>query len=69
MSEPQKKFMEMMKNNPSIIRTQYAYHLIYAKDGAKSAEYKERFMKVTSSYPYRGEAESETELLKTAEGI
>ena len=59
----------MMKNNPSIIRTRYAYYLIYAKDGAKSAEYKDKFSKVTSLYPYRGEAESETELIKIAEGV
>lgn len=69
MSEPQKKFMEMMKNNPSIIRTWYAYYLIYAKDSAKSAEYKDKFSKTVSAYPYRGEAESETELVKIAEGV
>lgn len=69
LSEPQKKFMEMMKNNPSIIRTWYAYYLIYAKDVAKSAESKNKFAKTVSAYPYRGEAESETELIKIAEGL
>ena len=65
-TESQKKFMAAMANNPSIIRTQYALALLCEKDGKKAEKYLANFEKAVRSYPYKGDVESERELIEAA---
>ncbi len=59
-----KKILKARVNNPSALRTQYAYALINRKDENKAEKIKKRFDKIIAFYPYSGEAQSETELLE-----
>lgn len=63
----QKRFMAAMAKNPSVIRTWYAYALLCEKDAAKAEKHKADFEKTAASYPYKGEQESERELMLAAE--
>lgn len=55
----QKKFAKAMKYNPSILRTEYAYALIYENDEAKADKIKTKFEKGAKDYPYQTEIEME----------
>jgi len=57
------KFVKQMKNNPSIIRSEYAYALLVEKDEQKAEKLLERFEKVAKTYPYPKEMEGEKELI------
>lgn len=59
-------FMKQMKNNPSILRTQYAYALFFENDAAKAEDIQRKFDKMTLTYPYASDIESERELMKIA---
>lgn len=59
-----KKFIKSMKNSPSVIRTQYAYALIVEKDTVRADKYKELFEKISKTYPYPNEIETELKLMK-----
>lgn len=77
LTEEQKKFMERMKNNPSVIRTEYAITLLHESpcdellhslqqrknDQIKAEALLKRFSKVAKHYPYRAEIEYESELI------
>jgi hypothetical protein len=65
----QKKFMKIMKNYPSILRTEYAYALLAEKDIAKADKKKVAFESIAGSYPYPQEIDSERELMEYAEKI
>lgn len=67
LNKQQKKFMKSMKTYPSILRTQYAYALLYEKDMNKAEKIKQQFEKYARTYPYPGEITGERELMKTAE--
>lgn len=58
------KFMKSMKKYPSIIRTQYAWALLYEKDEKKAEGFKNYFEKVAKTYPYDGDLASERELME-----
>ncbi len=62
-------FKRAMKNYPSLIRTEYAYALLFLKDKEKAAHQKERFQKVAKQYPYKGDVESEWELILLADVV
>lgn len=64
LTKDMKKILKASINNPSALRTQYAYYLIYEKNEKKAEKIKKRFQKVLASYPYSGEAESEKELFE-----
>lgn len=68
-NEQQKKFIKSMKNYPSILRTEYAYALLYEKEMEKAEKIREQFEKVDKNYPYSVEIESERELIDYAEQI
>lgn len=59
----QEKFMNQMNNFPSVIRTQYAYALLYKKDKVKAEKFKKKFEKCARTYPYQSDIESERELM------
>ena len=69
MSKDQKKFMKSMKTFPSVIRTEYAYALLWEKDLEKAEKIKERFEKCAKTYPYLSDIQSERELIEIADNI
>ena len=62
-------FMKAMKNYPSIIRTQYAYELLYKKDTQSAQKQMNLFEKVALTYPYKVEITAEKECIALAEAI
>ena len=60
-----KAFIKSMKNFPSIIRSQYAYYL-FNNNKEKVIELENNFNKVSLTYPYSSEIESEEELMSIA---
>ena len=69
LTKDMKKILKAHINNPSALRTQYAYALINQKDEKKTEKIKKRFDKVIASYPYSGEAQSEMELLRLCDSV
>ena len=65
-TKEQKSFMKQMKNFPSVIRTNYAIALAKKKNTDKLTK---QFEKVTKTYPYSGEIESEIELMAKAKEV
>lgn len=63
----QRKFMQAMKNFPSVIRTKYVYVLLFERDMEKAEKIKRRFEEQVRSYPYESDVVSEMELMRTAE--
>lgn len=63
MTQELKRFMETMKNFPSIIRTQYAYALIVEDNLDKAQNLKEKFTEISKTYPYPSDIRSEKELI------
>lgn len=59
-----KKIIKARMNNPTTLRTQYAYALFCQNNEKTAGKIKKRFEKVIASYPYSGEAQSEMELLE-----
>ena len=62
-----KMFEKQMKNYPSVLRTQYAYALLFEKDINKANAVKDIFNKVAKNYPYLADIEGEKELMALAE--
>lgn len=69
LTKDMKKILKARVNNPSALRTQYAYALINQKDEKKTEKIKKRFDKIIASYPYSGEAQSERELLSLCDSV
>ena len=63
----QKKFEKAMKSNPAILRTQYAYALIFEKNQEKADKIKSIFEKNTKNYPYQTELEIERRNMELAD--
>lgn len=57
-------FRKSMQTNPSILRTEYAYALLYEKDEKKAKQIMEQFEKCALTYPYQCDIESERELIE-----
>ena len=57
------QFVKQMKDNPAVLRTQYALTLLWEKDAQKAEAIYHQFEKRISTYPYAGEIESELELI------
>jgi hypothetical protein len=68
-TKAQVKLMKQMQKFPSVIRTEYAYALLYEKDMSKAEKLKARFDKCAKNYPYTGDIESERELLEIAGNV
>lgn len=63
LTKEQKKFMRSMKDQVSVLRTNYALAKSGGKGEAQAEAILARFEKRAAKYPYRGEVESERELL------
>lgn len=61
-----KKSIKTMKRLPSVVRTEYAYALLFEKDMEKAQAAKEQFEKIARTYPYACDIESERELMEIA---
>lgn len=59
-------FAKQMKNNISVIRTEYAYKLLCERDGAGAAAVLERFEQSAKTHPYEVELVTERELIALA---
>ena len=61
-----KKLVKAMKNDLSVLRTEYAYALLHDNDQTKSERIKNQFEISARSSPYPGEIQKERELLEIA---
>lgn len=64
MNKEHKKIRHSMVKNINFIRTQYAYDLLYLKNEKKAQRDLDLFNKVSHSYPYSSDLESERELIQ-----
>lgn len=62
-----KKFMKAMQSYPGVIRTQYAYELLYRHDTAAAKKQLQRFEKAALTYPYQVEITSERAAIEYAD--
>ncbi len=66
LTKEQQNFMKSMKNFPAILRTEYAYALLAEKDTVKAEKIKCQFEKISKTYPYKVDIDSEKELIDIA---
>lgn len=66
LTKEQKDFMKAMKNNPSVLRTNYVYALYIEKDSVKAAAFRAQFEKCAKTYPAPVEIQAERELIEFA---
>lgn len=67
LTKGQKKFMKSMKKFPSVLRTQYVYALLGARDAAKAEQIKAQFEKMAKTYPYPSDIQGEREFMTIAD--
>lgn len=67
LTKEQKKFMQQMKNFPSVLRTEYVAALLHEKKPDKAEKIQTQFEKCAKTYPYPSEVQSERELMQIAE--
>lgn len=67
LDKQQKNYMKAMKQNPSVIRTQYVYELLVKKNTAAAQAAAKCFDKYTKQYPYPEEVTAERELMRIAD--
>ncbi len=60
-------FQKAMKNFPTVLRTQYAYALLFEGDEQKAAAVLTRFEKISKSYPYETDIQTERGLIALAD--
>ncbi len=65
-TDGQQKLMKSMKDNPSVLRTEYVYALLAEKNEDKARDLAKQFEKSSKSYPYPNEIEAERELMEIA---
>lgn len=64
LDKEQKNFMKAMKNNPTVLRTEYAYALLGKKDKSEAEKVQKKFDKAALTFPYPADIESERALMK-----
>lgn len=69
LGKQQKKLMKSMKRYPSVLRTEYAYALLVENDTDKAMKIKSQFEKISHTYPYQNDIESEQELIEWADKL
>ena len=62
-------FMKAMQDYPSIIRTQYAYEMLYNNDIQAAQKQVDLFEKVALKYPYKSEIKAERKCIALAAQI
>ena len=65
-TDGQLKLMKSMKDNPSVLRTEYVYALLAEKNEDKARDIEKQFEKSSKSYPYPNEIKAERELMEIA---
>jgi len=65
----QKKFMKSMKKFPTVLRTEYVLARLFYWDVERAEKIGAQFEKVTRTYPYPNDIESERELMQIADRI
>jgi len=60
-NEKYQKIAKIMSKYPAILRTEYAYALLFENDAKKARKIMKKFEKVAQTYPYAGEIEGERE--------
>lgn len=66
MDKQLRRLMSSMKNFLSVLRTQFAWELLYKKDHAKAEQYRMKFEKAAKNKHYPGEADGERWLVNYA---
>lgn len=66
LTKEQKNFMQAMRTNIGVLRTQYLLALCHENDSVKARAYLAQFEKQAKIYPYPSEVESERELIAIA---
>lgn len=61
-----RKYQKALSGQPGILRTQYAYALLYDKDEKKAEEYLKKFNRLARNYPHQSEILGERELMEYA---
>lgn len=67
LDKEEEAFMKSMKSFISVLRTRYAYALLFEKDEEKADKWKAQFEKCAAKYPYACDVEAERELMVIAE--
>ncbi len=67
MDKEQLQFIKLMKGQPPIHRTEYAYALLAEQDAEKAAKVLAAFNRMAADYPHVQEIEAETELMELAQ--
>lgn len=65
-TKQQLALMKKMKNNPSVMRTEYAYALLCKGDKAQGDKIRKQFEQISKTYPYPADIRSEQELMDIA---
>ena len=68
-TKEQNKFMKAMQKFPSVVRTEYTYALLALKNQKKADAARRLFEKVTKTYPYTGDIQSERDLIAIADRL
>ena len=63
-TKEQEAFMNAMNKFPSVIRARYTYAVLGERNSRNAEKYKSLFKKISKSYPYKGDLESEFELIQ-----
>lgn len=58
-----RRILRAMKDNPSVLRTEYARACLERRDSAEAAKLLARFDRIAARWPYAGDIASERELL------
>lgn len=66
-AKPEWKFRKQMRTFLSVVRTEYAFALLWEKDQAKAARLRTECEHCARRHPYPGDAQSELELLALAD--
>lgn len=66
LTKEQKTFMQSMRTNISVLRTQHLLALLHENDAKKAADYLKQFEKRAKNHPYSCDVESERELIAIA---
>ncbi|MBQ9759805.1 MAG: M50 family metallopeptidase [Clostridia bacterium] len=65
----QYNFMRLMKEYPAVIRTEYAYAVLYQHDGSKARMLLDAFEKCAKTYPNEGDILTEREIIKQVKAV
>ena len=65
-SKTLRQYLRASRNSPSALRTEYLFARLQDHDEKKAAEIRQRFDKLTRSYPYAGDLQSDIALMDLA---